>query len=139
MSQWRVHKKDKSLRFKFQLQRSFRRGDVLYRGLVRFFYLNLPVLFGEQFMEIILQFSDEFRCQDGSCISNFLVCNGSPDCPGDDLSDEDCAGHACNEYSFQCSSGLCIPKNWGKADGLENFYFSVFKRSNNTLFILTTV
>ena len=51
--------------------------------------------------------SNEFQCDDGSCVSQSLVCDGRSDCvDGSDDSEELCGTCALNK--FQCADGACI-------------------------------
>ncbi|XP_055694217.1 basement membrane-specific heparan sulfate proteoglycan core protein isoform X2 [Lutzomyia longipalpis] len=63
---------------------------------------------------------DEFRCNDGKCISAQLKCNQIPDCL--DNEDEDlpeCPIYNCLENEFTCGNGGCIPKE-NQCDGVTD-------------------
>ncbi|KAF7240343.1 Low-density lipoprotein receptor-related protein 1 [Varanus komodoensis] len=65
----------------------------------------------------------EFRCRDGTCISNSSRCNQQIDC--EDASDEmNCSVRKskCPANFFACSSGRCIPMTWtcDKENDCEN-------------------
>lgn len=51
----------------------------------------------------------DYKCHDGSCISEELVCDGKADCFNrtDELM-EVCEKVRCPRYSFRCSYGACI-------------------------------
>lgn len=54
---------------------------------------------------------DEFRCQDGRCISQKFVCDQDRDCL--DGSDEaHCLATTCGPAHFRCNSSTCIPSLW---------------------------
>lgn len=54
---------------------------------------------------------DEFRCQDGRCISEQFVCDQDRDCL--DGSDEaHCQATTCGPAHFRCNSSACIPSLW---------------------------
>lgn len=56
---------------------------------------------------------DHFRCQDGSCIPQELVCNLNPECPGgEDENKTYCATRQCSRGLMRCDSGQCIPEEW---------------------------
>ncbi|KFM69033.1 Prolow-density lipoprotein receptor-related protein 1, partial [Stegodyphus mimosarum] len=51
-----------------------------------------------------------FQCDDGTCLSRSLVCNGQWECP--DGSDEArCyTGIPCDSSAFRCRNGQCLPQ-----------------------------
>ncbi|XP_055703570.1 basement membrane-specific heparan sulfate proteoglycan core protein isoform X3 [Phlebotomus papatasi] len=63
---------------------------------------------------------DQFRCNDGFCISSELMCNNVPDCP--DNEDEelpDCPLDNCQDNEFTCGDGHCIPLE-NRCDGVND-------------------
>ncbi|XP_022111041.1 very low-density lipoprotein receptor-like [Acanthaster planci] len=52
--------------------------------------------------------SDEFACNDGSCIPDYWKCDQWDDCSGG----EDEAGCPCRSDQFTCNDGSCIPGSW---------------------------
>ncbi|XP_069692113.1 basement membrane-specific heparan sulfate proteoglycan core protein isoform X26 [Periplaneta americana] len=53
--------------------------------------------------------SDEFTCNDGTCIDNRQVCDGIANCP--DFEDEtECRPIACQQDEWQCDYGPCIDR-----------------------------
>lgn len=54
---------------------------------------------------------DEFRCSDGTCITDNLLCDGQRECAaGDDEEARVCAGRpACLSGRLPCGDGRCVP------------------------------
>lgn len=72
--------------------------------------------------------SDEFQCQDGSCIPSTKVCNQYPDCH--DYSDElfiNCELRTCPPNKFMCNDRKCIPNAFvcdGEVDSYVNTLYA---------------
>ncbi|KAJ8039377.1 Cubilin [Holothuria leucospilota] len=49
----------------------------------------------------------DFECDDGTCLSFFLVCNGFPDC--NNAEDELSCPSTCEASDFVCDDGTCLP------------------------------
>ncbi|XP_065574873.1 uncharacterized protein LOC136036510 isoform X1 [Artemia franciscana] len=62
--------------------------------------------------------SNEFQCNDGSCIPESWSCDGNRDCPnGEDEALGQCGAVPCSESEFKCESEeKCLPLSW-RCDG----------------------
>ncbi|XP_045457194.1 modular serine protease-like [Melitaea cinxia] len=60
-------------------------------------------------MYIIICYSDEFKCNDGTLLELYKRCDGIRDCKdGSDETLNACAGNICPSYLFQCAYGACV-------------------------------
>ncbi|GLV41378.1 LDL receptor related protein 4 [Carabus blaptoides fortunei] len=53
--------------------------------------------------------ANQFKCDDGKCMSKLLLCNGYPDCSGGE--DERGCRPVCTANQFKCDDGKCMSKS----------------------------
>ncbi|KAL0116520.1 hypothetical protein PUN28_009883 [Cardiocondyla obscurior] len=62
----------------------------------------------------------EFRCNNGQCIDNTMVCDGAKDCKDASEETEDiCESVICPIYAFRCNYGACIDNDL-TCNGISN-------------------
>ncbi|GBM44383.1 Low-density lipoprotein receptor-related protein 4, partial [Araneus ventricosus] len=72
----------------------------------------------------------QFRCNDGSCISQLHVCNGEYECPdgSDELENRTCkTGSPCREDGFPCQH-LCLSTSTGPRCACKHGYHLALDR-----------
>nr|CAH7733367.1 unnamed protein product [Callosobruchus chinensis] len=63
---------------------------------------------------------DQFRCNDGVCLSLSKVCDGVDDCTHSE-DEESCSNVICTSGQFTCASGQCVPES-AKCNGHQDCY-----------------
>ncbi|XP_034240329.1 modular serine protease-like isoform X2 [Thrips palmi] len=63
---------------------------------------------------------EEYRCANGQCVDNTVVCDGRKDCKdGSDETYTQCYSVKCPSYSFRCTYGGCIDRE-ARCDGVQH-------------------
>ncbi|XP_059153774.1 low-density lipoprotein receptor-related protein 8-like [Physella acuta] len=62
--------------------------------------------------------ANQFRCDDGECVSRDFACDGGNDCQ-DGSDEQKCADFVCPDGEIKCDNNICIESVW-KCDGEDD-------------------